>query len=381
MITPFKIQVSDAVIKDLFTRLDQTRWPDEIGNNWQYGTDLVYLRQLCEYWRNSFNWREQEEHLNSFDQFTTRIEQRKVHFIHQRSHHANAVPILITHGWPGSIAEFVKIIAPLTDPTSHGGKASDAFHIVCPSIPGYCFSDAPSEPGFDQRSVAENNIQLMQQLGYSRYGVQGGDWGSAISSWNAVIAPEQVIGLHLNLVFAGYPKQASEPMAGVSESELALYQQRKSAMTEGLGYQHIQSSKPQTLGYGLNDSPIGLAAWITEKFHAWSDCRGKLENRISKDELLTNIMLYWITSSITSSTRLYYESAHSKHRIADAGRIETPTGCAIFPAEIHIPPRSWAEQAYNIQQWSVMPSGGHFAALEEPRLLVEDIRKFFAKLR
>lgn len=380
MPTPFKISVADEVIEDLHQRLDMARWPDEIGENWQYGTDLNYLKQLCHYWRNEFDWREQERVLNQFDHFTTDIDDRKLHFIHQRSKHEAALPLLITHGWPGSITEFVKIIEPLTDPTNHGGTSADAFHVICPSIPGYGFSDAPTAPGFDQKSVAEGNIQLMQQLGYERYGVQGGDWGSAISSWNAVLAPEQVVGLHLNLVFAGFPKHKKNPMEGVTEAEQQRLEDRQSSMKEGRGYQQIQGSKPQTLGYGLHDSPIGLAAWITEKFHAWTDCHGDIERSLSKDELLTNIMIYWVTGTITSSTRLYYESAHSSNDMAEAGRIETPTGCAIFPAELYIPPRIWAEEIYNIQHWSVMDRGGHFAALEEPGLFVEDIRQFFSKL-
>jgi len=275
----------------------------------------------------------------------------------------------------------VKIIGPLTDPTNHGGSSADAFHVICPSIPGYGFSDAPTAPGFDQKCVAESNIQLMQQLGYERYGVQGGDWGSAISSWNAVLAPKQVLGLHLNLVFAGFPKNKDNPMDGVTEAEQQRLTARQSSMKEGTGYQQIQGSKPQTLGYGLHDSPLGLAAWITEKFHGWTDCHGNIEQSISKDELLTNIMIYWVTGTITSSTRLYYESAHSSNDMAEAGRIETPTGCAIFPAELYIPPRTWAEEVYNIQHWSVMDRGGHFAALEQPHLFVADIRQFFATLR
>jgi microsomal epoxide hydrolase len=381
MITPFNISVADEVIQDLHQRLDMARWPDEIGENWQYGTDLNYLKQLCSYWRQGFDWREQERVLNQFDHFTTTVDNRELHFIHQRSKHEDALPLLITHGWPGSIAEFTKVIEPLTDPVRHGGNPDDAFHVICPSIPGYGFSAAPTDPGFDQKCVAESNIQLMRQLGYERYGVQGGDWGSAISSWNAVLAPEQVVGLHINLVFAGYPRHKDNPMDGVTEAEQKRLSDRQSVMKEGTGYQRIQGTKPQTLGYGLHDSPVGLAAWITEKFHGWTDCHGDIEQSISKDELLTNIMIYWVTGTITSSTRLYYESAHSDNDLAEAGRIETPTGCAIFPGELYIPPRVWAEEIYNVQHWSVMEKGGHFAALEEPRLFVADIRQFFSTLR
>ncbi len=379
MITPFKIDVKEDVIQDLHERLDKTRWPDQVGENWQYGSDLGYMKSLCHYWRHEYDWRLQEKNLNRFDQFTTTIDERRFHFIHQRSKHKDALPLLITHGWPGSFTEFQKIIDPLTDPENHGGKASDAFHVICPSIPGYGFSEAPSTPGFDQKSAAECNIQLMQQLGYDKYGVQGGDWGSAISSWSAILAPEQICGLHLTLIFAGYPSSKRDPMEGVTDQEQTRLAERKDAMKEGTGYQQIQGTKPQTLGYGLHDSPSGLAAWITEKFHSWTDCDGSIENSISKDELLTNIMIYWVTGTITSSTRLYYESRHTDNKME--GKIETPTGCAIFPGELYIPPRAWAEEMYNIQHWSTMEKGGHFAAMEQPELLVEDLREFFGKLR
>lgn len=381
MIEPFTIQVEDSLLEDLFERLDRTRWPDEIGTDWSYGTDMTYLKELCHYWRHDFDWGAQQAALNRFDHFTTHVDQLKVHFIHQKSKSENALPLIITHGWPGSIAEFREIIGPLTAPEMHGGDAGDAFHVVCPSIPGYGFSDAPREPGFDQKRAAEVNVQLMQQLGYEHYGAQGGDWGSAISSWMAVVAPEQVFGIHLNLIFAGYPSHKENPFEGVTEEEQARLSDRQAFMKKETGYQQIQGSKPQTLGYGLNDSPAGLAAWITEKFRTWTDCGGNIENSISKDQLLTNIMIYWITQSITSSTRLYYESAHSENDLSKHGKIETPTGCAIFPGELYLPPRVWAEEIYNVQHWSEMAEGGHFAAMEKPHLLVEDLRKFFRRFR
>jgi pimeloyl-ACP methyl ester carboxylesterase len=381
MIDTFQIAIPETTITDLNERLDRTRWPDQVGSNWQYGTDLDYIKELCQYWRHQFDWRKQEAMLNQFSHYTTSIDGRQQHFIHQRSEHDNALPLLITHGWPGSIAEFVKVIEPLTNPTEFGGKSDDAFHVVCPSIPGYGFSEAPSTPGFDQKSIAESNIKLMNLLGYDHYGVQGGDWGSAISTWNARLAPEAVCGLHLNLVFAGYPKHLEDPFEGVTDQEKEWLTRSTTSMKEGVGYQQIQGSKPQTLGYGLHDSPSGLAAWITEKFHAWMDCDGNIESCITKDELLTNIMIYWVTGTITSSCRLYYESGHSENREQESQRVETPTGCALFPGELYLPPRKWAEELFNIVHWTTMPKGGHFAAMEQPELLVEDMRKFFSPLR
>jgi microsomal epoxide hydrolase len=379
---PYTIDVSNDVIADLKSRLTQTRWPDEIGQDWRYGADLNYMKSLCDYWLHEYDWPTQQSRLNDFDHFKTEIEtNRQLHFIHQRSSNADALPLLMTHGWPGSIAEFLEIIPLLTEPQLHGGKNEDAFHLVCPSIPGYGYSDAPKTPGFDQKSVAEDHVKLMAQLGYTRYTVQGGDWGSAISSWHAKLAPEQVAALHLTLVFAPLPKHKSDPMAGVTESELAVLAERKAHMEDGMGYQAIQGSKPQTLGYGLNDSPSGLAAWITEKFHSWTHHTGDLESAISKDELLTNIMIYWTTQTITSSARLYYESSHVANNLFEHGRIATPTGCAMFPGELYQPPKVWAEELYNIEHWTRPEKGGHFAALEQPQLLAEDLRQFFRRFR
>lgn len=382
MIEPFSISVDDEILADLRDRLARTRWPDEVGSDWQYGTDLAYLRSLCDYWQRDFDWRAQETALNAFDHYRTQIDDRRVHFIHQRSTHAHAIPLVMTHGWPGSISEFLKIIPMLTQPERFGADPADAFHMICPSIPGYGFSDAPNQPGFEQRRVAEGHVELMRQLGYERYGVQGGDWGSPISCWTAVLAPEQVMGLHLTLVFAGFPKHKAEPFAGVTDEERSRLEARRSAMADGTGYQAIQGTKPQTLGYGLNDSPAGLAAWITEKFHSWTDCGGDLDSCLSRDELLTNIMIYWITGTATSAARLYYESNHSDQSgMFAGGRIATPTGCAMFPGELYQPPRAWVEELYNVVHWTTQPAGGHFAALEQPALLADDVRAFFRPLR
>ena len=376
-IVPFTANISDALLTDLKERLAKTRWPEQVGADWRYGTPVTYLQALCAYWANGFDWRAQEAKLNAFEQFATLIEGERLHFIHQRSPEPDARPLLLSHGWPGSVTEFLKVIDPLTNPRAYGGDAVDAFHVVAPSIPGYGFSDAPREPGFDARAVARRFAALMARLGYERYFAQGGDWGSAISTWIAADDAAHCAAIHLNLVFVARPKE--EPMAGVSQAELDRANQRAAYMAEETGYQSIQSTKPQTLGYGLNDSPAGLASWIVEKFHGWTAHNGDHEHAVSRDELLTNITLYWATQSITSSVRLYYENRHAGNRYPE--RIETPTCVAIFPGELAIPPRRWVERQYNLVHWTEHPRGGHFAALEVPELLVPEIRAAFRQFR
>ena len=380
-IRPFEIAVPDEVLTDLQERLSGTRFPDQLeGVGWDYGTDLAYLRELVDYWRTGFDWRDQERRLNAFDHYKTTIDGLDIHFIHQRSANPDALPLLVTHGWPGSIFEFTKIIGPLTDPEAHGGQASDAFHIVAPSLPGYGFSDTPREPGYGPERMAAINARLMARLGYDRYGVQGGDWGGIISRWTAFNDAEHVVGMHLNFVTGTAPSDPDNPNEGVSDAELARMRERQQFMSTERGYSAIQGTKPQTLGYGLNDSPAGLAAWIVEKFRTWCDCGGDIESIFTKDELLTNVMIYWVTGTITSSTRLYYESRNATPS-RPLGYIEVPTGAALFPMELRLPPRRWAETRYNITHWTEMPRGGHFAALEQPDLLVEDVRTFFQGLR
>jgi microsomal epoxide hydrolase len=379
---PFRIDVPDVVLNDLRERLARTRLPDQIdGAGWEYGTELGYLRELVAYWRDKFDWRAQEAALNRFAQFRTELDGVRLHFLHVRSPHPGAFPLLITHGWPGSIFEFHKVIGPLVDPPAHGGEARDAFHVVCPSIPGYGFSEPPRTRGWDARRMAEINAKLMARLGYARYGAQGGDWGAIISTQNAQVDPEHCAAIHLNMVVALPPPGAGDPTAGLSAVEKQAVADLFAFQKNETGYQAIQGTKPQTLGYGLNDSPAGLAAWIVEKFRTWSDCGGDVERRFTRDELLTNVTIYWVSHSITSSTRLYYETMKSGRFGPVSGRIEQPTGCAIFPKELYRAPRAWAERVYNVQQWTVMPSGGHFAALEEPKLLVDDVRSFFRKVR
>jgi len=381
-IESFRIDVPEAVLTDLRERLTRTRYPEQIpGSGWDYGTDRDYLALLCRYWRDEFDWRRQEALLNGFEHFVTNIDGQRLHFIHQRSPVAEALPLVITHGWPGSVFEFYKILGPLTDPVAHGGRAEDAFHVVCPSMPGYGFSGPTTRSGWDVREVAGIVARLMQRLGYGRYGAQGGDWGSLVTMHLGALDPQHVCGIHLNMVVCGPPPGAADPMQGVSPEEAADLARMGDFQKYETGYQQIQGTKPQTLGYGLNDSPAGLAAWIVEKFRTWSDCGGDVERRFSKDELLTNVMIYWATETINSSLRLYCESMRSG-RFGPVGEpIPVPMAGAIFPGEIIKPPRRWAEAHFDVRQWTRMKSGGHFAALEEPEALVADIRSFFAELR
>jgi pimeloyl-ACP methyl ester carboxylesterase len=379
-IRPFTILVPDAVIADLKARLANARYPDALqGDGWTYGTDLRYLKELVAYWRDRFDWREQERRLNRLEQFTTTIDGLNLHFIHRRSNQPNALPLLITHGWPGSFVEFIKIIGPLTDPAAHGGRPEDAFDLVLPSIPGFAFSDKPREAGYDPARIAASEAKLMARLGYQRYGVQGGDWGAIIGTQVARNDAAHVVGLHLNMCTAP-PPAGVDSSAGLSEAERARLKAREAFQAEETGYQQIQGTKPQTLGFALNDSPVGLAAWIVEKFRTWCDCDGNPEKIFTKDELLTNITLYWVTQTAASSARIYYESRHAAPA-ASPRRIEVPTGCADFPKEVIWSPRRWLEARYNITRWTEMPRGGHFAALEQPALLVDDVRAFFRDLR
>ncbi len=378
-IRPFTIRISDSVLTDLKARLANARIPEPLqGDGWAHGTEIRYLRELIAYWRNGFNWRAQERRLNQLEQFTTTIDGLSVHFVHRRSKHAGALPLLITHGWPGSFVEFTKVIGPLTDPESHGGSAADAFHVVMPSIPGFAFSEAPREAGYDPARIAAMEVKLMARLGYARYGVQGGDWGSIISTQIALQDAPHLAGLHLNMCFGAAPA-GSDPNAGLTERERERLKARQAFQAEETGYQQIQGTKPQTLGVALNDSPAGLAAWIVEKFRTWCDCNGNPETVFTKDELLTNITLYWATQTAASSARIYYESRHAAPTAPR--RIEVPTACADFPKEIIWSPRSWLEPRYNITRWTEMPRGGHFAAFEQPQLFVDDVRAFFRTVR
>ncbi len=380
----FSINISDEAIADLQSRLARTRFPDQLeGTSWQYGTEKNTLSELIAYWREDFDWREQEAMLNAFDQQLVEVDGLSLHTIHQRSNNPDAIPLLLVHGWPGSIAEFHKLIGPLTDPEAHGGESIDSYHVIAPSLPGFGFSGAPKDSGYSPERIALLLAGLMQALGYERYALAGGDWGAVINSHHANHFPERLIGLHSNMLLASPPEDESARDA-VTPSEAALRESRGSYMRNEFAYQQIQGTKPQSLGYALNDSPAGLAAWILEKFHGWSDIpqdeTGDIWSAFSKDEILTNISIYWFTQSITSSMRIYYEN-RTTPQIKPTGFINVPTGVALFPAEIYITPRAWAEAAYDIRHWSQLEQGGHFAALEQTAVYRRELNTFFRLLR
>ena len=377
-VQPFKVAVDDGVMEDLRRRLAGTRWPDEIpASGWDYGSNLAYLKELVEYWRTSFDWRAQEKLINSFNHFRAEVEELNIHFIHERGKGPNPTPLIITHGWPSSFFEMYKIVPLLADPGSHGGDPADAFDVVAPSLPGFGFSDRPTQRGMDILRVADLWAKLMtEKLGYLRFGAQGGDIGAGVTSRLGFARPENLTGIHLTSVTRPTP-YLGPGARELSDAEKAHLDQREKWQQAEGGYSHIQGTKPQTLSYGLNDSPAGLAAWIVEKYRTWSDCGGDVESRFTKDELLTTITIYWITQTISSSTRMYYENQRQVWSLKSGERVQVPSGITLFPQEISRPPREWAERSYNVCRWTEMPRGGHFAALEEPELLAQDIRAFF----
>ena len=380
--TPFTINIPEAVLDDLFRRLDMTRWPGESpGASWDYGTDLKYLQELVAYWHTRFDWRAQEQRLNAFQHYKTMVDGLGIHFIHQPGYGPRPMPLIITHGWPGSFFEMYKLIPLLTDPSAHGGDPADAFDVVVPSMPGYGFSDPPTQPGMHVFKIADLWTRLMTEtLGYQRFGAQGGDWGASVTAYLGFAYPEQLIGIHVTSMTRPTPYLGPGSQA-LSAAERAYLEQREAWLQAEGGYSHIQGTKPQTLSYGLNDSPAGLAAWIVEKYRTWSDCHGDVESRFTKDEILTTITLYWVTQTINSSIRLYYETQRHPWTLQQGEQVVVPSAMAAFPREISRPPREWGERSFNVQRWTVMPRGGHFAALEEPELLAEDIRAFFRPLR
>jgi microsomal epoxide hydrolase len=375
---PDPIAVPDAVLDDLRERLARTRLPNQLaGVGWEMGTEREYLQSLLGYWKDTFDWRAQEERFNKFDPTVTEIDGQRIHFLHARSPEPDALPLLISHGWPGSVAEFLDVLGPLSDPRAHGGDPADAFHVVAPSLPGYGFSGPTSERGWNPRRMAAAFAQLMAALGYDRYGAQGGDWGSIISQNVSDLDADHVAGLHLNFITVPRPKDAPE----LSAEEQKERDNVVAFRTTGAGYQEIQGTKPQTLGYALEDSPAGLCGWITEKFAAWTDCDGDVEREFTKDQLLTNITTYWVTATATSSTRLYYEMRQAGRSAIPQDYVRVPTGVANYPGEVTRTPRSWAEHRYNITYWEDLPRGGHFAAMQVPDLFVPDVRAFFRTVR
>jgi pimeloyl-ACP methyl ester carboxylesterase len=383
-VRPFRVAVGDDVLADLQARLERVRWPDEIpgsSGTWEFGTDLGYLQELVAYWRDGYDWRAQEKAINEFSQFTAPVGDVDVHFLHVEGNGPAPLPLLVCHGWPGSFWEFHRIIPMLTDPARFGGDPADAFTVVAPSLPGYGFSFRPGQRRFNIEAMGAILGELMVSvLGYRRFGAQGGDWGAGVVSRVAHRHPAETAGIHLNLLFTR-PGIKPGQEGGASPEERHAQEQIDRWFKEGTGYQWIQGTRPQTLAYALTDSPVGLAGWIVEKFRAWSDCDGDVERRFSKDFLLTNVMIYWVTGAIGSSFWPYYAVRHGEPALPPGERIPVPTARARFPKEIIQVPRSWAETVYDIRRWTVMESGGHFAAAEEPEALAADIRAFFRDLR
>jgi microsomal epoxide hydrolase len=377
-IEPFPIHIEDAVLDDLKRRLELTRLPDQIeGTGWEYGIPIDYLRDLVTYWRDEYDWRAEEQKLNAFSHHVTRIDGQRVHFIHARSTHAGALPLLLTHGWPGSVVEFLDVIPRLTQPEAFGGDPADAFHVVAPSLPGYGFSEPPRTRGWDVARIARAFVTLMSRLGYTRYAAQGGDWGAQVTTRIGVLDAEHLAGIHLNMPIGVRPDEKIA-LSDEDKADLAamgLFQNEES------GYAMQQGTKPQTVGVALNDSPAGLLAWIVEKFRAWSDCDGDPERVFTRDRLLTNVMLYWLTQTAASSARRYWESRHGGMWSEKPEFVAVPTGVARYPKEVVRYPRPWVERQYNVTHWAVMPRGGHFAAMEQPELFVEDVRQFMRSIR
>ena len=370
----FRIDIPEAQLGDLRRRLDATRWPEkETVDDWSQGTPLAYLRDLCGYWSGGYDWRAREAIMNGFPQFTAKIDGLDIHFIHARSPEPDAVPLLMTHGWPGSVAEFFKVIGPLTDPVRHGGRREDAVHLVCPSLPGYGFSAKPAAPGWSVEKIAAHWDSLMNLLGYRRYVAQGGDWGAAVTTEIALQARGSCAGIHITFPLAAPTAAAKADPDDADRRAFAAIDRYRAAE---IGYSTQQKTRPQTLGYGLVDSPAALAGWIIEKFFAWTDCEGHPENILTRDELLDNVMLYWLPATGASSARLYWESFD--RAFANRGRqIDLPVGCSLFPKELIPVPRSWAASRYtNIVYWNELGKGGHFAAFEQPRAFVMEVREW-----
>ncbi|CAG4889080.1 epoxide hydrolase family protein [Paraburkholderia saeva] len=380
--TPFLIAIPETQVLALSARLQHTRWPDHYdGSPWALGADPAYVRELAHYWATGYDWRIAEQRLNREPQFIAKVGGLNIHYVHRRGVGPRPYPLVITHGWPGSFIEFMELLPHLCDPASVGADPADAFDVVVPSLPGFGFSEHPVKPGTSAFATADVWAELMHGLGYERFGAQGGDLGAAVSISLALRHPQHVDGIHLNYLPGSYEPPLSADDPPVTPREQTFLDAR--AMWTALegGYAHVHSTKPQTLATSLNDSPAGLAAWIVEKFRAWSDCNGDIESVFSKDELLTNLSLYWYTQTIASSMRFYWEMRLKPLRFAHGERVQPPLGFARFPKEISRPPQSWIERVFDLKQWADMPRGGHFAAMEQPALLAGEIRRFFRPLR
>ena len=380
-VTPFAVETPEAALDDLRERLRRTRWPDEVsGAGWEYGADLAYMRELCDYWADGFDWRRQERVINAFPQFRVRLDGLGIHFVHERGKGPRPIPLLVTHGWPSSFVEMLKLVPLLADPARHGGDPADSFDVIVPSVPGFGFSDRPVQPGMTRSRVAGLWVSLMEALGYRHFGAHANDIGAVISAFIGLDHPSRLIGLHT--MMPGFPRPHLEPGGRLSPAEEAFLEtQRRWDQAEG-GYNRIQETRPQTLAFGLNDSPAGLAAWILEKWRTWTDPGGELERHFTRDELLTNVTIYWLTGTAGSSARSYYERARDPRVIQPGERIRVPTGVALSTEPVQRAPREWVERRYtDLRRWTEFPRGGHFLALEEPELLAEDIRRFFRPLR
>jgi epoxide hydrolase len=382
-VTPFRIEVPAADLDDLRERLRRTRWPEpETVTDWSQGVPLGYLQDLCRYWSEGYDWRAAEARLNALPQFRTEVGGLAIHFIHARSPHPDALPLIITHGWPGSVIEFMKVIGPLSDPAAYGGDPADAFHVVCPSPPGYAFSGKPAEPGWGIERIAGAWAELMARLGHTRYGAAGSDWGTSISTLLAQQDPGHMTGVHLIPPLAP-PDPAT--FGDLTEAERTALADLERAAEWDNGYSKEHATRPQTIGYALTDSPAALCAWIVEKFWAWTDHGGDLEDVIGRDELLGNVMLYWLPGTGASAARLYWESIRQVNEWITGqvtGTVTVPAGCSIFPKELQRPSRRWAARRFaDIRYWNEPAKGGHFAAFEQPDLFVTEIRSFFRLVR
>ena len=379
-IRPYRIDIPQSGLDDLAERLRRTRWTDPLpGAGWERGVPVDYLTELAAYWSTGYDWRKHEAELNAYPQYLTEIDGQQVHFLHVRSAEPAALPLVLSHGWPGSVVEFMDVIEPLTDPRAHGGDPADAFDVVIPALPGFGFSKPIREPGWDSRRIATAFAELMRRLGYQRYGAQGGDFGAFVSPDLGRVDPDHVVGVHVNAATVGFiPFGPIDPadLAALSEADKARLERMNAYLSDGNGYFQIQATRPQTIGYGLTDSPVGQLAWIVEKFKEWTHRGGLPEESVDRDRMLTNVMLYWLTGTAASAANIYYESMHSTNWPTPS---TVPTGVAVFAEDIAI--RRFAEQANTIVHWSEFDRGGHFAALEAPDLFVEDVRTFFRRFR
>lgn len=377
-IRPFRISVPDEALADLRGRIARTRWPDEINDeDWSYGAKGDWLQGALDYWADGYDWRAQEAAINAIPQFKARIDGLDIHFLHLKGRGPNPRPLLIAHGWPGSFVEMLEMAPMLADPGAYGGDPADAFDVIVPSMPGYGFSDRPNRPGMTPRRVAAIYAELMEHLGYQRYGVQGGDWGATVSTWLALDFADRVSAIHLNWVPGSLQPSLETPLT--AEEQAFLDHMRANIATIS-SHTVIHAAKPQTLAYGLNDSPAGIAAWLLDKFRMISDCDGDLTSVYTLDALLTNVSVYWFSQTIGSSIRLYREAQGCPVALAAGERIPPPLGYALFPGEVALPPRSWLERAYDVRRWTLMEKGGHFGAMEQPAALAADIRAYFSSL-